>query len=751
MDKSAASPLESSQYAIRNTQYASRFTLHASRRGLVVITAVFCLLGLVYSVVIPLFEAPDEVWHFFFINEMATTGRMPVQPTEGQNVWLRESGQPPLYHLLAAALAAPLDTSAFPDFVRFNPDHPFVTNYSQSEAPNLFIHTRVEAFPWTGAVLAVHLARLLSVAFGALTLVGVWLVVREIVPEAPELALLATAVAAFNPAFIYIASVVNNDTAVAATSTWVLWLAIRLAKGKTTWKSELGLGVLLGLAFLSKLSALALLGVIALALGLRFWNNFSKNKQKSVFIRKQSVIANLRPIFVSGVIIVGTAVLISGWWYLRNWRLYGDPLGWSVWLGNIGTEKATLLALIPQFQEVAISYWEPIDGLLPHTVFVALGLLWLVALVGWLRIVGQLGRDGHVPGTIQLDKAALLLTAVWFLLLYASLIRYMLILPAAEGRLLYPGIAAISALLVIGLAASQLPLTNHRLPMTFLVLGLFILSAATPIFAIRPYYPPSLLAESDLLQLIPVDDGLADVGARLLGLTVEPETAVGGEPVDIILYWQVDEPSPDVALLVQVWALSGELLYQRQAPPAKENYPSDLWQPGDIVRDPYRWHPAPSQSLAYYVTVTVLVGGEERGMLASPALFRHTALFDPDVIPHPVSYKLGDLAELIGYDLTDGTLTLYWQAIGETEQDYTVFTHVLDEAGNLLRQVDGPPADNAYPTRFWQPGDVIVDVRQIGEGYGRVLVGLYSPVDGSRLPVVDGEGTAVPDNAIPLP
>ena len=719
----------------------------ASKRGLIIVTAVFCLLGLLYSVVIPLFEAPDEVWHFFFINEMATTGRMPVQPTEGQNVWLRESGQPPLYHLLAAALVAPLDTSDFPGFVRFNPDHPFVTNYSESEAPNLFIHTRVEDFPWTGAALAVHLARLLAVAFGALALAGVWLVVREIVPDVPGLALLATAVTAFNPAFIYISSVVNNDTAVAALSTWVLWLSIRLAKGKTNWKTELGLGALLGLAFLSKLSALALLGVIALALALRFWNNFSQNKQKSAF---SSVC--LWPVFLSGAMIVGTAVLISGWWYLRNWRLYGDPLGWSVWLGNIGTEKATLLELIPQFQEVAVSYWEPIDGLLPHAVFVALGVLWLPAMAGWLLLVyRKLIAKNRLPASapIHPHKTALLLTAVWFLLLYASLVRYMLILPAAEGRLLYPGIAAVSGLLVVGLA--MVWGRYGRILGYGIVLSLFILSAATPILAIRPYYPPSLLTESDLPPLISLDDGLADAGLRLLGLTVVPETAVAGGPVDITLYWQADVPAPDVELLVQVWSLSGELLYQRQAPPAKENYPPDLWQPGDIVRDPYRWHPDPDKTLAYYVTVTIMTDGEQVGMLASPALFRHTAVLDPDAIPNPVSYKLGDLAELIGYELTEDTLTLYWRALGETEQDYTVFTHVLDAEGNLLRQVDSPPADNAYPTRYWQPGDVIVDVREIGAGYGRVLVGLYSLVDGARLVVVDEVGTAVPDNAIVLP
>jgi len=130
----------------------------ADRAGqvLAVIVVTFCILGVTHTVGVPLFEAPDEIWHFSFVQVLATRRSLPIQPVEGKDVWLREAGQPPLYYLVAALVIAPLDTSDFPDFVRFNVAHPAVTADSRSEAPNVFIHTPHEAFPYRGAVLAVH-------------------------------------------------------------------------------------------------------------------------------------------------------------------------------------------------------------------------------------------------------------------------------------------------------------------------------------------------------------------------------------------------------------------------------------------------------------------------------------------------------------------------------------------------------------------------------------------------------------------
>ncbi|GAB4158831.1 MAG: hypothetical protein Fur0021_29100 [Candidatus Promineifilaceae bacterium] len=61
----------------------------------------------------------------------------------------------------------------------------------------------------------------------------------------------------------------------------------------------------------------------------------------------------------------------------------------------------------------------------------------------------------------------------------------------------------------------------------------------------------------------------------------------------------------------------------------------------------------------------------------------------------------------------DGSLlvSLTWQAQTVPDKDYTAYVHVLDNAGNLLAQLDRPPA--GYPTSDWQPGEIIHDTYTI--------------------------------------
>ena len=233
-----------------------------------VILALFVLLGILNSVTVPIFEAPDELWHFSFVRYLALNKSLPVQPKDGTDIWLRESGQPPLYYLAAAPIVAAFDTSDFPDFVRFNVAHPAVTANSQSDAPNVFIHTPYEAFPYRGSVLAIHVLRLFTLLWGVGAVVGVYLAARELIPDSRWLPLAAVSLTAFNPHFIYISSVVNNDAAVACLATLTLWLCLRFLKSPASRRYQIGLGMVLGLALLGKLSAVALLGIVGLALGM---------------------------------------------------------------------------------------------------------------------------------------------------------------------------------------------------------------------------------------------------------------------------------------------------------------------------------------------------------------------------------------------------------------------------------------------------------------------------------------------------
>jgi hypothetical protein len=102
----------------------------------------FVLLGLLYDVTVPVFEKPDELKHFAVIQYIRTHGVLPVVRVGEYKPWDQEGTQPPLYHILAAAMISWLDLSHFEEPPR-NPTTPTsVLSSGESEAHNLYSTSR---------------------------------------------------------------------------------------------------------------------------------------------------------------------------------------------------------------------------------------------------------------------------------------------------------------------------------------------------------------------------------------------------------------------------------------------------------------------------------------------------------------------------------------------------------------------------------------------------------------------------------
>ena len=124
---------------------------------------------------------------------------------------------------------------------------------------------------------------------------------------------------------------------------------------------------------------------------------------------------------------------------------------------------------------------------------------------------------------------------------------------------------------------------------------------------------------------------------------------------------------------------------------------------------------------------------------------------------HPADVTFGDAARLAGYDLASVEtqpggaldLTLHWQALTSTDRAYTVFVHLLDEAGTVRGYGDSEPGGGAYPTTGWLPGEYLADRHTVTlapdtpAGTYRLAVGLYDPVTGERLKTPDGADQVV--------
>jgi hypothetical protein len=76
-----------------------------------------------------------------------------------------------------------------------------------------------------------------------------------------------------------------------------------------------------------------------------------------------------------------------------------------------------------------------------------------------------------------------------------------------------------------------------------------------------------------------------------------------------------------------------------------------------------------------------------------------------------------------------------------------VFVHLLDAGGRIAAQSDGPPGAGRAPTDGWSPGDVVDDRRELAAPAGeyRVVVGLYDPRTGVRLPATTEAGQPLGD------
>ena len=57
---------------------------------------LFVLLGAVYSLTTPLFEAPDEVWHYAYVRYLAEERALPALTNDASGAY-QEVAQPPLY------------------------------------------------------------------------------------------------------------------------------------------------------------------------------------------------------------------------------------------------------------------------------------------------------------------------------------------------------------------------------------------------------------------------------------------------------------------------------------------------------------------------------------------------------------------------------------------------------------------------------------------------------------------------------
>lgn len=724
----------------------------------------FVILGLASGVIVPPFENLDEIEHFGVIRYVAERGHLPVHGTPEAEMYhyRQEASQPPLYYLLSAGLVRLLGLQAgdMETYIRFNPRVACGPN-----APSLYDNRAIfyhnphqEHFPWRDTLLMLHVLRLGSTLLQALTVLGTWALARRMFPDHPSVAPLASAMVAFNPQFLFVASGVNNDNLVTPLATWGLYLLFRILQEGLSVRRTLVLGFLIGLAGLSKLSGWLLLPLSLPVILFAFYRSGQSTRLRT---RAASLMGHWS-------LVIFIPLTLSGWWFWRNWRLYGDPTALAPMLELVGLRGSPIypwneagLVFRSFWGQIPCSFY-PTGFYIPYfliTTVGAFGLLW-----GWRRFP-----------SVERWTAALL--AAWFLLVLVGWVRWDMMTPAPGGRLLFPALPAVGILLSLGIHSlvigtfGILPMIRSWVIRSFIVL-LFILALWTVTVILPAFYaPPPRYADPDAVRpQHPVSARFGDV-IRFLGydLRARPEKNF----LDVTLYWQAIAPmtSDYVMALQLVSPVPGDntLRWTYDSWPGRGNYPTSAWQPGEVVRDRHRFYLPPADFPTQAWDLQVVLYDPKEGSL--PVSMEGTVIGGRLILERlrlpgttPVcpesdrlmaQVRLGESVALtyagVMTDEIGTRVTLCWQSLAPLADDYHVFVHLYDASGTLLAAGDGPPMGGAFPTSLWQPGDVILDVHPLPllvEG-GRVAVGLYRLGDGVRLPVTVG-GVPVPDAAIPI-
>ena len=461
---------------------------------LVVILLAYLSIGSAYAINTPDWQAPDEPAHYNYIKTIVEQHALPIlQPGDYDQAYneqftrtpqntrsmsidpLRyENYAPPLYYLLAAPI------------------------YSLADG-------------WATSI------RFFSLILGAILIVVAYRIAAELFPSTPQIALGTAAFVAFVPQHLAMMASVNNDSLAELLITLIVLQALHLFQSsRPSQRSLMVLGFTLGLGLLTKTTVYyTAVPIILLALVLRA-------RQSALRVSQFALV--LVP-----------ALTLGALWWMRNLGVYGgfDILGQArhnaVVVGQLTTAQGIAqyglggligLGLTTTFH----SFWGQFGWMgvpMPDSTYLLLGLLSVVALIGWAwwlvdRIQnrpypphsggGPLGAESRIQKK-RLSPSAIILASLTALA-FMGLIYYNFTFVQFQGRYLFPALIPIGIVFALGfdhllgkIKIVLLRLTSHsKRDLTpwfdeahlLAFAAIFILLARLDLIALQHYILPAL-------------------------------------------------------------------------------------------------------------------------------------------------------------------------------------------------------------------------------------------------------------------
>ena len=396
------------------------------------IVLIYLVLGVLYALYTPDWQAPDEPAHYNYIQYVAEQHRFPV---------LKPGDYPAVYLEEIKAAHFPPEMSIAPIRYEFH-------------QPPLYYLLAVPVYRlFYGALLPL---RLLSVGIGALLLLVVYWAVRALAPDRPLLALGATAFVAFLPMHLTFIAAANNDTLAELLLATILLLTIRYLRrsmppplAAEDTRLLVLMGITTGLGLITKSSVYVALPLVLFAIAVRhLW----LDEPPPDFSGSLRAVA---------LYLLPAIILVIPWW-LRNIALYGgtDFLGLgrheqvvasqlrtAEFIADHGFAQLGRDFVLTSFR----SFWGQFGWmgvLLDQRLYHALAIFSALALIGFtMWAVRTWRRRAELPKWQWAAGGLLVLSG---LLTLASYVWYNMTFVQHQGRYLFPALVPISLTVALG-------------------------------------------------------------------------------------------------------------------------------------------------------------------------------------------------------------------------------------------------------------------------------------------------------------
>jgi 4-amino-4-deoxy-L-arabinose transferase-like glycosyltransferase len=467
--------------------------------ALLVLIAVYLIIGSLYALNTPEWQAPDEPAHYNYIRQLAGGSFPIIEPGDYDQEYQ------------SRVISS-----------RFDPQYSVLSFEYEDYQPPLYYLTATLVYSLFEGDLKPM--RIVSVVFGAGVVILAYFIALRLFPGRTWLALTAAAFVAFLPQHVAMLSSVNNDSLAELLIAGILFLLVTISlsqSGQGRWvrparndeagveDSQVGAlaaekifegryllltGVLLGLGFVTKVTVYIMVPVVSITLLWIYWDNW-------------------RALIKASLIVFVPAFLIGLVWWIRNTIVYGgiDILGTQAhnaivvgqprtaeWIAERGLGD-TLRAF---FQTTFQSFWGQFGWMgvvMPRWVYGLLLLFTLLTAGGLILALirkedwRQLAESSQTADSEPNYYPVLAILAGTFAFSLSLFLGYNLTFVQHQGRYLFSALIPISIAVALAWSVLIWPITRRWSSAAYLLpFGLAIALVGLDLLALYRFIIPAL-------------------------------------------------------------------------------------------------------------------------------------------------------------------------------------------------------------------------------------------------------------------